>query len=74
MKYGKIYTEKNYQEARHLIGKEVLCSNSLFILEDMPGKGNIATLIAVSESLTSHPFYVGLYTYRYIREIKEQDA
>lgn len=76
MKFGKIYSYKNAEEARKLIGKRVVVSDVFYDLEKTTAvSDDIGTLIIIKEN-SGYPFSVKFYnedviSYQFIREIEE---
>ena len=75
MKYGKAYTYNEVEDAKKLIGKNVLASDSLLVIKEDPVHAKVVRLVAVTPKI-SFPFEVHSAVsrfYQFIREIIEKD-
>lgn len=69
MKYGKVLTYKDAEEARKLIGKKVIISDNLCAITEIPETRSVSVLKSInceSDYLFDH--------YQFIREIIEEPA
>lgn len=72
MKYGKIYTYKDIEEAKKLIGKKVIVSDIYYEIIEEPNKLNVLKLESVRDC--NIPFYgFGTCHWQFMREIEEED-
>ena len=72
MKYGKILTYKDIEEAKKLIGKKVICSDALSNIEKNPECIGTATLESIETDFT-YLFVTSEGTYQFIREVIEEE-
>ena len=72
MKYGKVLTYKDVEEAKKLIGKEVVCSDYLQDIEEYP-EGRVTEVLNDISDTGNYRFRVTQRYFQFIREIIEEE-
>lgn len=76
MKYGdKIYTYKDIEEAKKLIGKKIVASSSFYDISERPNLCPMFILTACNPDDYNNPFFVAFGNCRqFIREVIEKSG
>ena len=72
MKYGRVLTYKDAEEAKDLIGKKVAFGDTLFYIEEFPQERTTARLEGINQYV-GYPFITGNGEHQFIREIIEEE-
>lgn len=71
MKYGRVLTCKNVDEAKNLIGKKVVSGDCLYGISEYPANIFITVLEELNNDLR-YPFRTCAGSYQFIREVIEE--